>query len=105
MTEKHGWHRSNRRKELPPDWQKIRALAKVRAGGRCEHIGPSGARCTRQGTDADHAFDRDVHSLAALQWLCPEHHKRKTASESWGAKLSKRRKGARQRRNDHPGAL
>lgn len=100
-----GWHRSNRRKELPKDWQKIRAMARLRAGGQCEHISTSGVRCKRRGTDADHAFDRDLHSLYAIQWLCPEHHKRKTARESWAARVAKKVKGRRQRRDDNPSAL
>lgn len=38
-------------------------------------------------------------------WLCSDHHKRKTAMESREAKVAKRRKGARKRRDDRPGAL
>lgn len=102
---KSGWHRSGRRQELPKDWQKLRALARVRADGRCEHVSSSGARCKRRGTDLDHAFNRDNHSLHALQWLCPEHHKRKTAMESWAARLGAKTKGKRQRRDDNPSAL
>lgn len=97
------WHTSSRREELPPNWAKLRAECKRRAGGRCEHVGPSGARCVNQGTDADHALNRDIHSV--LMWLCHEHHKRKTAEESRDAKRGKRRKGARRRRDDRPGAL
>ena len=40
-----------------------------------------------------------------LQWLCPTHHKRKTAGEARSAKSAKRRKGARVRRDERPGAL
>ena len=75
----------------------------MRAGGRCEHVSPSGFRCKRKGTDADHASHRDDHD--DLQWLCPDHHKRKTARESWFAKSRNRRKGKRIRKDDRPGAL
>lgn len=100
-----GWKNSNRRQELPKDWQKIRAIARLRADGRCEHVSASGVRCTRRGTDADHAFDRDNHSPFAIQWLCPEHHKRKTARESWAARAAARYKGRRKRDTQGPGAL
>ena len=100
---KSNWGTSNRREELPKDWAIRRLKCKERAGGRCEHIGPSGARCKNPGTDADHALDRWNHD--ALQWLCPEHHKRKTAVEAQAGKRAVRRKGARRRRDDFPGAL
>lgn len=99
------WWKSNRRQELPADWAKIRERVRRRAGGRCEHRSPSGYRCKARGTDADHALGRDIHDENALQWLCPTHHKRKTAEESREAKRAIRRKGARQRKDDRPGAL
>lgn len=97
------WGKSNRRQELPADWRKRRAECKRRAGGRCEYVGPSGARCANPGTDADHALSRNNDDV--LMWLCPDHHKRKTAVESREAKVAKRRRGARKRRDDRPGAL
>lgn len=98
-----GWASSKRREELPKDWQARRAMARLRAGGQCEHVSKSGVRCKRRGTDADHALDRDNHDV--LQWLCPEHHRRKTARESWAALSSKRYKGRRKRDDRGAGAL
>lgn len=100
-----GWKGSNRREELPDDWQVRRLKVKERAGGRCEHVSAAGVRCSRAGTDADHALGRWDHRIEALQWLCPEHHKRKTGQESWAAKRAQRRKGKRERKDDRPGAL
>lgn len=97
------WSTSNRRAELPADWRERRERVRRRAGGRCEWVSPSGVRCKRDGTDADHAGDRMDHD--DLQWLCPIHHKRKTAGEARSAKSAKRRKGARVRRDERPGAL
>lgn len=98
-----GWKNSNRRQELPHNWHKLRARAKLLAGDRCEHRSEDGVRCSRKGTDADHAGDRMDHWT--LQWLCPVHHNRKTGEESREGKRAKRRKGERKRRDDRPGAL
>lgn len=102
---KSNWWKSNRRQELPADWAQIRERVRKRAGGRCEWVSPSGFRCKERGTDCDHALGRMIHDENALQWLCPHHHKRKTAEESRDAKRAKRRKGERKRRDDRPGAL
>lgn len=99
------WGTSNRREELPKDWAKIRLRVLTRCGYRCEHIGPSGARCMATATDVDHALGRTIHDDDALQGLCVEHHKRKTAVESREGKVAKRRKGERKRKDDRPGAL
>ena len=99
------WWKSNRREELPPDWHKIRARVLKRCGYRCEYRSESGVRCWGTATDVDHALGRTIHDENALQGLCPTHHKRKTAGESRDAKRAKRRKGARRRRDDRPGAL
>lgn len=102
---KSNWHTSNRRDELPPNWHKIRARVLKRCGYRCEHVSPDGIRCSGTATDVDHALGRFIHDDNALQGLCHEHHKRKTAEESRQAKAAKRRKGERRRRDDRPGAL
>lgn len=98
-----GWKGSNRRKELPANWEQLRAEARRRAGGRCEHVSKSGVRCSQPGTDADHRSNRWDHS--DLQWLCREHHNRKTAQESSRARSRQRGRGRRRRRDDRPGRL
>lgn len=97
------WAGSKRRKELPKDWEIRRLACKQRAGGRCEYVGPSGARCKNKGTDADHAGHRLDHGT--LQWLCETHHNRKTGKEARAGKVAARRKGARTRKDDFPGSL
>lgn len=99
------WRTSNRRSELPDDWKLIRRKVLERCGRRCEHVSDSGVRCRQPATDVDHRDDRDYHGTDGLQGLCPDHHKRKTAAESREARVAKRRKGARRRRDDRPGAL
>lgn len=99
------WWKSNRREELPPDWARIRQRVLRRCGFRCEHVSQGGIRCSGTATEVDHALGRNIHDDNALQGLCHEHHKRKTAEESRDAKRGKRRKGARRRRDDRPGAL
>ena len=102
---KSNWWKSNRRQELPPDWSKIRERVLKRCGYRCEFRSESGVRCWGTATDVDHALGKWIHDDNALQGLCSEHHKRKTAEESRDAKRAKRRKGERKRRDDRPGAL
>ena len=99
------WESSDRRAQLPPDWARLVAAVKARAGGRCEARLPrSGKRCPRPGTDCDHKDGPLDHSMSNLQWLCGEHHKIKTSREAHAARETK--KGSRYRPpEDHPGAL
>lgn len=97
------WASSRRREELPDDWPLLRRKRKEIAGGRCEWVSPSGVRCRREGTDADHWEGRDIHGVEALRWLCDTHHKRKTSEEAFAGRTSKRRKGGRRREDDWPG--
>lgn len=95
------WSSSNRRAELPPDWEQRRRACQLNAGGRCEAAGsawpwPSDewrgtdGRCVRLGTDADHKGYRWDHD--DLQWLCDYHHKSKTSQESAAARAENRKK-------------
>ena len=76
------WHTSDRRRRLPPDWHRIRAQVRKRAGGQCEWILPDGQRCPNPGTDADHITPGDDHTMGNLQWLCHPHHKTKTTQDN-----------------------
>lgn len=72
--------RSPRSLELPANWDReLRPAVRARAGGRCEAQLDTGERCPEQGTDADHIGDRHGHGLANLRWLCPWHHRWRTA--------------------------
>lgn len=93
------WSSSNRRAELPPDWQQRRLQVKARAGGRCEaarHV----AECNGIGTDCDHVNDPRDHSLANLQWLSSPCHKAKTQREAQAAQPKRKREP-----EPHPGRL
>lgn len=87
-----GWHSSDRKWELPPDWTAIRNRVLRRDGYRCRWILPSGKRCPRGRTtghrlEVDHRGDPMNHSEANLQTLCVEHHARKTHGESKEARV------------------
>jgi 5-methylcytosine-specific restriction protein A len=93
------WEGSNRRAQLPPDWARRQAACIANAGGQCQQTLPSGARCPRDATDADHKGDPLDHDN--LQALCPAHHKRKTSGE---AQQGKARRGSWTREPEaHPG--
>lgn len=80
------WRGSRRHGQLPKNWADIRKVVKARAGGRCEKLLPSGARCPRRGTDADHVTDPDNHDPSALEWTCSYHHGKKSSQEGAAAK-------------------
>lgn len=95
------WDRTpGARRDLPPDWHRIVQKVKTAAGGRCEWILPSGRRCPRDGTDADHYGQPWEHNK--LRWLCPKHHKDRTAKQALAARMGPKKKPKKQR---HPGAL
>ena len=96
------WQGSNRRAELPPDWAKRRKACLDAAGGRCQWILPSGARCPREATDADHKSDPLNHD--DLQALCRTHHNRKTGEEARAAR-AKKGSAKRPKETRHPGRL
>lgn len=88
---------SRRRAELPPDWDRRRKACIDAAGSQCERTLPSGKRCPRKATDADHAGDRMDHDT--LEALCGKHHKDKTQLE---AKSARAPKGRRRQPEQHP---
>lgn len=79
------WDRtSGTRRDLPADWHKRRQRCKRDAGGRCEWILPSGRRCPREGSEADHYGEPWEHDK--LRWLCTTHHKQRTAAQALAAR-------------------
>lgn len=96
------WRGSRRRGQLPANWTDIRKAVKARAGGRCEKRLPSGARCPRRGTDADHVGDRDNHSMSNLEWACSFHHLAKSSIEGQVEKAKRAAKWKREPEG-HPG--
>lgn len=93
---------SEKGRELPPNWEsEIVPAVKLRDGGRCKWILPSGQRCPRPGTDVDHRGDPDNHSLRNLRLLCGFHHGRRTAKQGLQARAERKAKKFR-RGEEHP---
>jgi hypothetical protein len=105
-----GWQ-SEKGRELPPNWYseivpavKKRASTALWPKGQCEKLLPkSGKRCPREGRDVDHKWDRDNHTLRALQLLCEHHHSQKTAREGHQGWAKKKDVTKTRRRDQHPG--
>jgi 5-methylcytosine-specific restriction endonuclease McrA len=90
-----GWRDSDRRRTLPADWAKTRAMVLKRDGGRC-------VRCGAPANQVDHIGRRDNHMLENLQSLCATCHQRKTSAQAVSARRLKA--GGRFRpRESHPG--
>lgn len=99
-----GWASSNRRDQLPPNWQTLRRQAKTRAHGICEHA-TNGQRCTNPGTELHHTRDNDDHRLEVLEWICRDCHRAETQRQSREA-WNKRYIEAKKRDPEtHPGIL
>jgi 5-methylcytosine-specific restriction protein A len=80
------WDSSNRRSELPTDWEQRRQTVKARAGGRCEVHMRNGSRCRDKGTECHHLGDKTDHRIEKLQWICHWHHARETAKQATEAR-------------------
>lgn len=94
-----GWIGSQRKSELPADWQsRIRPAIIARDSSRCRWI-ESGRRCAAQGTDVDHVGDKDDHSLSNLRLLCSFHHKKRTSAQGHAAKKARAERNVER----HPG--
>lgn len=97
-----GWLDSDRRERLPSNWPELVRQVRARSGGRCEARLPSGLRCPRRGTDADHVIPGDDHRLSNLRDLCEFHHDKKSSREGLQARRDQRRAGHRPPER-HPG--
>lgn len=95
--------RSGTRRNLPKDWPARVKRCKAAAGGRCEKIMPSGRRCPRQGSEADHYGAPDDHD--SLRWLCEAHHKEHTQKQAQAARRKASGKPAPKPPRPHPGRL
>lgn len=91
------WDNSPRRKELPPNWHKLRGEAKAQAGGQCQALLRDSTRCPEQGTDAHHP-DRNDHTT--LVWLCAWHHNRITQQQAADARRQRQQQASKPK---HPG--
>lgn len=102
-----GWSTSNRRTELPPDWQTIRKRILRRDQDKCQWLIEGHGKCERPANEVDHRKRGSDHSDANLRALCTWHHQRKSSNE--GAQVTAaQRRAIRQRftRNEsHPGLM
>jgi len=98
------WESSDRKAELPPDWDAIRKRVGDRDGWRCQW--PRDDRrsgiCGQPARDCDHREDPHDHRDVALWMLCRWHHNRKTQDESTEGKRKLAAKG-RMPIERHPG--
>lgn len=96
-----GWASSNRRFDLPPDWEVRRQKVLDDAHGMCEIRGP---RCAIWATDVDHVRRGNDHSRRNLQALCGPCHLQKSSAEGV-AQRAKKRAMRRRPQDRHPGSM
>jgi 5-methylcytosine-specific restriction endonuclease McrA len=97
------WTGSNRRAELPPDWDTIRAEILLRDHHMCRWV-DRGVTCLAHATDVDHIQPGDDHSPHNLRALCRAHHNRKSSAEGNAAQARLRAMLTRPKR-PHPGLI
>ena len=99
---------SRRRKELPPDWEKVRKRVLRRDNFVCQHEDVNtGDICGEYASEVDHIRRGNNHDESNLQSLCTYHHRRKSSAEGAEAVAKKRVEiENRFRRSEpHPGSL
>lgn len=97
-----GWAGSDRRAELPPNWNsEIRPAILLRDGYRCRWL-THGTRCGRQANQVDHIKPGNDHRPENLQALCAEHHAAKSSAEGNAARWAVRQRRAPEA---HPGLI
>lgn len=98
-TTKTGWKPySQRRKQLPPDWQKRRRKVLARDKGLCQ-LRLKG--CTYRATDIDHIERGNNHNLDNLRAACHHCHMVRTGHD--GGTAQRHRKPAKRAPEPHPG--
>ena len=83
------WASSNRKAELPRDWQAIRRRIKHR-DPECTWPG-----CTAPTTDIDHVEDKHDHRDENLRGLCAAHHRQRTKEQAKASHAAAYAKAAR----------
>jgi 5-methylcytosine-specific restriction protein A len=102
-----GWIGSDRRKRLPPNWEKeIRPRILARDGYACTHIRQDTMRrCNDRANQVDHVVPGDDHSDSNLTSLCAYHHLKKSSSEGGRASSAARARRRKATPRRHPGLL
>jgi len=97
-----GWQGSNRKAQLPTDWDsRIRPLVLERDGHQCTEV-DGGVRCTQKATDVDHIGENTDHDPANLRALCRWHHNRRSSAQG---NRARKRVPEKRRPERHPGLL
>lgn len=103
-----GWSGSNRRNELPANWEsEIRPAILMRDGYRCKHVRfDTDELCGRYANEVDHIQGKWDHRPENLQALCHYHHLQKSGGEGGRASQAARRaRSGRPAPRKHPGIL
>lgn len=96
------WDYSQRRQELPPNWESIRRQVIARDKACVWRDEPSSPPCGRQGHTVDHIAPNGPHTLQNLRLLCKYHNDRRTSLQAVQERA--RRRGLRRRPTErHPG--
>jgi 5-methylcytosine-specific restriction endonuclease McrA len=97
-----GWAGSNRRAELPPDWQTYRRPTVLKRDEyRCRNR-IDGRVCGRPANQVDHIGDKHDHRIEMLQALCADCHAVKSSAQGNDARWAVRMQRPPER---HPGLL
>lgn len=89
------WESSDRKKRLPRDWHRVRAIVLKRDRNTC-------VKCGKPANQVDHINAGDDHSISNLQALCPDCHKAKSSEEGVKARQAKYGKRPPEK---HPGYI
>ena len=101
------WHKSERRSQLPVNWDSIRRKVLKRDHYKCQWKMTYGGICGYLASDVDHIIPGDNHHLSNLRSLCKKHHSRKSSQEGAAAAKAKRLEISQRfkRVEDHPGLI
>lgn len=86
------WDTSNRKAELPHDWQARRIRVLRRDSYRCQARDSQGRVCGAWANQVDHIERGNNHDEDNLQALCRWHHARKSSAEGNAAKKPRPRR-------------
>lgn len=94
------WENSNRRSQLPDNWNQLKAYIAERDNHRCQELMRDGTPCQDIGTECDHIEHGNNHSPDNLRMLCKWHHARKSSAEGNAARKTYTE---RRPKESHPG--
>lgn len=87
-----GWETSDRKAELPHDWQTRRVRVLRRDAYECQARDSRGIPCLAPANQVDHVEPGPDHSLDNLRALCRWHHARKSSAEGAAARRPRPRR-------------